>query len=113
MELLCRYSEVFRRPTRVYPKPATPSSSPKSNSAFANVRSAGPTRRKMLQNSSWNTYEPGPPTPLQGPKSAHMGLIPTPGSTFPCSYPQPVDKLVDNHVNYLQNEILCPRAIAL
>jgi hypothetical protein len=42
-----------------------------------------------------------------------MGLIPTPGSTFLCSYPQPVDKLVDNHVNCLQNEILCYQAIAL
>jgi hypothetical protein len=67
----------------------------------------------MLQNNSWNMYEPGPSTPVQGSKRLYMGLIPTPGRTFLRSYPHPVDKLVDNHVNYLQIEILCHQAIAL
>jgi hypothetical protein len=28
-------------------------------------------------------------------------------------YPQPVDKFVDNHVNYLQNLVLLAQAVAL
>ena len=50
---------------------------------------------------------------LQGLKYSHDGLTATPHGRFLSSYPQPVDKSVDNHVNRLQMQALRSQAIAL
>jgi hypothetical protein len=58
-------------------------------------------------------YMPGSYISLEGPFLTHVGLTTTSRCTFLQGYPQAVDNLVDNHVNYLQNQILYLRAIAL
>jgi hypothetical protein len=50
---------------------------------------------------------------LQGLKYSPDGLIVTPSGGSLCSYPQAVDKSVDNHVNCLQIWVLRLWAIAL
>jgi hypothetical protein len=55
---LYRYSEVFSRPSRVYPKPATPSSNLGSKFALANTRHLDPSYRKMLQNGVYSVHVP-------------------------------------------------------
>ena len=50
---------------------------------------------------------------LQGLKYSHDDLTATPYARFLSSYPQPVDKSVDNHVNRLQMQALRSQAIAL
>ena len=49
----------------------------------------------------------------QGLKCSHDGLIASPWGRFYGSYPQPVDKFVDNHVNCLQTRVLRSWAVAL
>jgi hypothetical protein len=104
---------VFRRPVRVYPKPATPSSDPGGKSAFANIDLSSTSRRKMLQNSFFDAHISEVIRLVTGPEA--RPCQPHSRLTAPVSrsYPQAVDKPVDNHVNYLQKWLLRSMAIAL
>src|SRR3712207_3423709 len=113
IELLYRHSEVFSRPSRVYPKPATPSSNLESKSALANTSRTGPYRRKMLQNGVYNVHVSRGVHPCTGSEAPPDGRTATPQGRFFCSYPQAVDNFVDNHVNCLQIRVLRSWTIAL
>ena len=67
----------------------------------------------MLQNGVYSVHVPEMSITLQGLKYSHDDLTATPYGRFLSSYPQPVDKSVDNHVNRLQMQALRSQAIAL
>jgi len=68
---------------------------------------------KCCKTTSKSYERPRSSTLLRVRSAPQLGLRVASKCIFLRSYPQPVDKFVDNHVNYLQRWVLCLRAIAL